>query len=678
MILQTSQQNGKVSATEWKIDNSKLTADKFYKQTVTPSPYNPSPEERDVRAMILRHFSLGYVTMYTPRVEFNDLCTIDRMQVDQMAFNTYQPNNGQAPTGDVLGAWKSRAMKPVVRNKVVSIAAHATARLIFPKVFAYDDNSDSQRQAAQVMRDLMEWSADQSNYAHTSLHAVITALTDPASIVYTEYGEVYRTVKREKQKDGTYRQEQIIDETLSGFQDQMVPCDELFIENFYEPDIQKQAWLIRRKVISYSLAEAKYKNIYPDKFKYVNPGVQILYNDANQSFYQVYDTNMRPYDVEEVTYWNRTLDLKIILVNGIMLTDPDNPNPRNDKLYPFLKFGYELINNRCFYYKSLAFKLQQDANIVNTLYPIIIDGTYLNVFPAMIAMGGEEVTSDVIVPGAVTTFSDPNADLKVIQASTARGLEVGMATLKEVEQSLNDSSVDPIESGVAKNVQQTAYQIQRMEQNAATVLGLFVKMISKYVKDYGKLRMGDILQYLTVIDADKITDKPELVYKTFLLHDKQADGKVKSRKIVFDGTMPDNKISGQDMLQQSYDILAQQGGPDSDTELYKANPTLFRNLVYMLTVDADVLNPRSEELERAFDLEEYDRLIQNPLADQEEALRLLLQTNPKTKKDPDKYISKNAMMGAVDPLTQATMQAKNPGSAPLSQVSRPQPPGVPA
>src|SRR5690606_1867467 len=144
----------------------------------------------------------------------------------------------------------------------------------------------------------------------------------------------------------------------------------LFIENFYEPDIQKQGWLIWRRVFSYSLAETKYARLYPDKFKFVRPGVVNLFNDADDSFYQVYDNNLREEEVEEIVYFNKTLDLKIIIVNGVMLTDPDNANPRNDKQYPFAKFGYELINNRCFYYKSLAFKLQQDASIVNTLYPM--------------------------------------------------------------------------------------------------------------------------------------------------------------------------------------------------------------------------------------------------------------------------------------------------------------------
>lgn len=672
MILQTSVDNsGKPDAKPWKIDQSKLAVDKEYKNSLTTSPYQPSQEEIDLRESILKKFALGYVTMYTPRVEFNDLCVIDRMQVDQMSFNTYQSNNGQNAPGDEINAWRSRAMKPVVRNKVISIAAHATARLIFPKVFAHDENSDSQEDAAQVMRDLMEYAGDQANYGNTSLHAVITALTDPASIVYKEYGEVYRTVKRGKE-GGKYKEEQILDTTLSGFQDTMVPVDELFIENFYENDIQKQGWLIWRRVQSYSLAEAKYGAKYKDKFKYVTPGVQVIYNDANQTFYQVYDQNMRPYDVEEVVFFNKTLDLQIIIVNGIMLTDPDNANPRNDKMYPFVKFGYELINNRCFYYKSLAFKLQQDANIVNSLYPMIIDGTYLNIFPAMVSTGGETIGSDVIVPGAVTTLEDTNADLRAIQSTTSQGLKVGMDTLMKVDESLNITSADGQVPGTETTNTPTAYQISRIEQNAATVLGLFIKMIGNYVKDYGKLTMGDILQYLTILDADKITDKPELIYKTFLLHDTTNPGKHK--KIMFDGNMNDEPSTEADQLQQSYDVLKEQGGADSNTTLYKANPEMFRNLTFMTAIDADVMNPRSDDLERAYDLETYDRMIADPSHDPEETYKMLLSTNPKTKKDPDKYVNKQMQMQLAmnDPMAMATAQAQGEmpaaGNSPLNAV----------
>src|SRR5258708_35800263 len=111
----------------------------------------------------------------------------------------------------------------------------------------------------------------------------------------------------------------------------------MYIEKFFEQDIQKQSWLIWRRVQSYAYLDTKYKD-FPN-WKHVRPGMQIMYNDMNAGFYYVYDPNMRPYMAEEIIYWNRGMDLRLVFVNGVMLSDYDNPNPRNDKLYPFVKFG---------------------------------------------------------------------------------------------------------------------------------------------------------------------------------------------------------------------------------------------------------------------------------------------------------------------------------------------------
>lgn len=598
--------------------------------------YAPDERTKDVRAMILKHFTLGSVTMEMPRVEFNDLSVRSRDQFDQMAWNTYQPNNGESYQADQINSWRSNAVRPVVRNKAVSIAAHATARLLFPKIFAYDSDSKRQGDAAQVMEDLMEWAGEESNYAYTALQRVITALYSPASIGYTEYQEIYRTVKTEKNDKGEWIEKKILDKAFPCFADQVVPVDQFYIENFFEPDLQKQGWILLRKVYGFSLAQMKYAETY-DNFKYVRPGVQTVYDDANRNFYYVYDPNMRQEDIEEITYWNRSLDLKIIMVNGIMLTECDNPNPRIDKLYPFDKFGYELINTKCFYYKSLAFKLMHDADILNTLYQMIIDGTYLSIFRPMVNVGGEMISSDVIVPGAVTTLSDPNADLRAINLNS--DLKSGMETLTAVENSVNESSQGPEQAGQPDNSSQTAYEISRLEQNANTVLGLFIQMIAKHVKDFGNLRLGDIIQYMTLPDVGEITDDPELVYRTFIVADKRSGGNGKSKKIKFDSSLPSDPIDSKTKMGLSYDVLEEEK-QEEGTEIYKVNPALFRDLTYMVTVSPDVLNPRSEDLMRAYDLETYDKMIMDPSHDPEETYRLLLSTNPKTKRNPDKYITK--------------------------------------
>lgn len=631
------------------------------------SKYDPTSDELKTRQMIITNFTQGNVTMYKPRYEFNDLSVIARMNIDQMGFNTYQSNNGDPTSGDQLTAWKSRAVKPIIRNKVISIAAHSTARLIFPKIFAYDEDSEEQKDAANVMEDLMEWSAEQSDYSYYALNRTLSSLTDPVSIGYTEYAEVFRNVKREKGSDGKWKIEKVIDETLSGFQNICVPADQLYIENFYEPDIQKQGWLIWRRVLSYYTAEAMHSN--NPNWKYVTPGVQLIYNDANQNFYEVYDSNLRQDCVEEIRYWNKNLDLYVVMVNGVLLSDFDNPNPRNDKLYPFDKFGYELINQRCFYYKSLAFKIGPESNIVNTLYPMIIDGTYLNLMPPMINIGGEAIGADVIIPGAVTTLSDPNADLKAVTLST--NLKAGMDTLFKVEEAVNQSSEDPLLQGQDTGAgDTTAYQISRMEQNANTVLGLFIKMIGQHVKDFGKLRLGDILQYLTILDVEKITDNEQLVFKTFLLPNKTSGGKKITKKIKFDSGVPSGPQDSKQRLDESYKAFDEQGG-GNDVKLYKVNPELFRNLKYMVQVSPDVLNPRSDELERAFKLEVFDRAIQlGPIVDQEALTRdFLFGAYEGTVGDPDKYVKKN--VGAGDPMQQAAMQAQGgQGSNALAEIAK--------
>ena len=161
-------------------------------------------------------------------------------------------------------------------------------------------------------------------------------------------------------------------------------------------------------------------------------------------------------------------------------------------------------------------------------------------------------------------------------------------------------------------------------------------MANSHVIPYGKLLLSDILQYTTVANASKVTDSGGLVYKTFFSKDPGSNGKM--NKVSFDSTMPDT-MTEDEKMEMSYDLLIKQGGIRSNMKLWKANPSLFREFKYKFTIDSDVLNPRSAELERAFDLETYDRAVNNPVADQEKVFTdLLMATNPKTARDPKDYV----------------------------------------
>lgn len=642
---------------------------KVQKVTNPESIYQPTGVERERVSLVRSDFTQGYVIQQKPRHEFNDVSMIDRTSVDQMAWSVYQPNDGDALAGDVVNSWRSNAVRPIVRNKVFSIAAHVTAHTLFPKIIAFDKDSQEQADAAQIMSDLLEWSTFNTNasYADVSLQAVISALVNPVSIVQTQYVEIYRDVKIEKLKNGQWRMSKMLDEDLSGFIDESVPPDQLFVQDFYQQDVQRMGWVIRRRVRMFTTCKALYAQY--DNFKYVRPGVQVIYNDANQTFYDAYDQEQHQDECEEVLYWNKSLDLYLIVVNGVLLTDPENPNPREDKLYPFASFGYEYLraNGDSFYWKSLAFKTMPDDKIVNTLYPMIIDGTYLAIMPPMINVGGEIITSDVIVPGGVTTFSSPDADLRPIAVQN-ENLKAGMDALFKVEQNISEDAFQPLQQGDMPEGggNMPAYTMSQMEKNAQLMLGPFLQMTGRYVKQMTRLRIGDIKQYMTIPEVAAIegSANTDLIYKTFFMPTGKTRGK--AHRIEFTIDMPDKEMSDADHLKESYKILSKQGGKDARSKLSRVNPRLFRDLKYLAFVGSDVLQPMSEALEASWNLQTYDRMVAAPpgMYDPQETAKLLLEVSPTTKKHADKYIAKPGNTQA-NPAQMLGVQKQN-APAPLS------------
>ncbi len=557
-----------------------------------------------------------------------------------LAFNTYQENDGNPMMEDRLGGWRSTAMRPIQRNKAVSIAAHMTARQIVPKIFAFNEEDDEQEASAKVMSYLVDWAREQANYPFMALYRTIASLYSPISWGYSEYSEDYQNIQDGMNTDRTPKFKRVLNDSKSCFKHIPVATDQVYFADFYTRDCQDQDFIIYRRITSYDKAVTAYpEDIYPNMV-FVNPGIQVVVDDANNGFYQVYDPHMRDQDVEECIRWRKSTDSKEIMINGVLISKPYARNPRQDHQYPWDSFYYLPINEKCIAGKSLIFALGPESNLLNTQYQMVNDANTLNLFPPSITTGSDKMGMDVIVPGLNLAFAEKDVKIDTLRVADGNTIQTAMKVMEQVEKSLSESSQDPIQQGQNPDGQpSTAYQISRIEQNAATVLGLTMKfMANSHVIPYGKLLLSDILQYMTVADAEKTTHEGGLVYKTFFVHEPGSTGKM--NKISFDANMPDT-LTDEEKLDMSYALLVKQGGMKSHLALYKANPSLFREYKYKFAVDSDVLNPRSAELSRAFDLETYDRAINSPVADQEKLFTdLLMSSNPKTARDPKDYVMK--------------------------------------
>ena len=570
------------------------------------------PDERQKARLI--EFARGMDTADTIRhqsyEEFNHLSLMQVTNRDRKKFNNYIPAQSQDPDE----AWKANTMRPVSRNKVISIAAHTTSSLLFPQVFAQNGNDDEDKDAALVMRDLTLWANEQSDYAEKFVKGTVKALVDPAMIMFEGYANVSRKVK-EIQADGSWTEKTIVDDLYSGFQNTLIPVEELYITNIYESNIQKQPEIYWRRIITFDEAYAKYKD--SPQWNYVQPGIKYFYAGDEDGFYELYDESISEGMVEEVIAFNRTADLQVPLINGMPMTDVDRPIQRDDKMYPFAKTGYEYFGGTdFFYYKSLVDKLSSDQKVIDTLYNIVLDASFLQVMPPSIVMGDDELSSSVVIPGGVTTL-DENS--KFQQVDMKSNLNAGLAVMQKVEASLSESSTAPLQAGQgSEGTPATAFEISRQEANAKTVLGLFGKMIVSWVEDFGLLRSNTILQHMTVAESVEIVGgETRLRFRNFLVP--AGEEGQKAKKIEFALDVPEDE---EEALAMSFDLLEQQA--KKGVTISRVNPAAFRRRKYLFKVKADFMPAQSEVVKKALNLEAYDRAIKNPIADQTEVTKEFL------------------------------------------------------
>lgn len=635
------------------------------------SMYVPSDMERACLNELLVDYRNGWQTMHLTRPEFNDMSLYQRHIIDMLAFNTYQENDGNPMMEDRLGGWQSQAMRPIIRNSAISMCAHQTARQLIPKVAAYNNQDEQQEDSAKVMSYLVDWAREQANYPLMALYRNIAALYSPISWGYSEYIQTYRNIKDGKNPDGSWKYKKVIDEEESGFKHLPLAADQIYFSDFYQREVQKQDFIIWRQIMSYDRAKAKYGHF--ENFKHVQGGIIVTMDDANSGFYQVYDPHMRQYDVEVVIRWRKSSDSRDIMINGVLMTGAWSENPRGDHQYPFEAFYYLPINERCIAGKSLVFSLQSDARLANEFYQMIADGTKLNLFPPTVTMGSEKAGVDVIVPGLNLAFADPDVKVNTLKTADGQSLQTTMQTLEKIEASIHESSQDPLQQGQQQGgTPSTAYEISRIEQNASTVLGLSIKFFTfMHVIPYGKLLLNDILQYMTMPDAEKITGDGGLLYKTFYAKELGKTGK--QNKIMFNPNLPDSMTEAE-KLQISYELLKQQGGIKSNVTLWVVNPILFREYKYKFAVDSDVLNPRSAELDRAFAVELFDRAIAHPETFKNTEIgKLLLSTDPTTARNVDKYIVPPPPMQPPGGQPPSPGQGANPQTGQPGMGSAPKP-----
>jgi len=589
------------------------------------SAYQPSDSIRELTFAIKQKYQDGETNLTTSYKEFNNRSVIERTNEDQRAWLSWTPEPYE---GD--DDWRWNGIRPITRNKVISTAAHLTAQLIIPHVFAQNQFDEQDREVANVMRDLIEYNIKRSNYETTFLFAVISGLVNPVTFFQVDYTMSWQDIwEGDKLK-------KVIDDIFTGFQHSLRGADDVMIENPYQFELQKQDWIMEKDLISYGTAEAECGQF--EQFRYVQAGKKvILHEDGN--FYDIEDPNDGL--VEKIVYKNRRKDQEIKFVGGVYFgSDNIDYNPiahrtnNNKPKYNLVKFGYEPIDEmKFFYYKSLVAKMSNDQEAVDREWQMYFDSSFLSTFPPTITMGAGIIDRSVMAP-ATNTEIGRDAKIQPINISNP---SAALGALREAERSVTESSQDSQLQGQGGQVEKTARESILLQQNAQTNLGIASKMIGFMVKEIGSLVVDDIIRYQSIGEIKEITG--EMSYKTFLVDGKIQGGKNKTSKIVFTDRFAGKVMSKAEREMEEYKML---DNASDEEEIYEVNPYAFAMMDYLITIDADRVLQRNDAFERAFKLETYDRAIANPLVQQDPESQLKITRDflfePLIKGEASKYL----------------------------------------
>jgi hypothetical protein len=558
-------------------------------KVITPvSAYQPSKEVRDLTIDIQQDNQVGYNLQNQNFEEFNDESLLSRMDIDQKKWNAYR-----YPTSpDVDEQWRYNGIRPTTRNRILGIVAQMTAQIVIPAPFAQDDQDEIDRMAAQVMRDLMEYNIRNSSYVEDYINWITDALVNPIAYMGVGFFEHMQTIREEN--EGRITKKQVIDDVFSGFQTSNIPTDEVLWGNYYQRNLQKQRFMIRRRYIDFDEAQAKWGE--HENFNYVHPGLNTVFDGETSLFYDTKDDNLETL-VEELTYYNRSEDIEIPFVNGIYVGASDvEANPikhrdnENKPKYGVAGLGYEPISSRFMFYKSAAWKLGDDDELVTRMEQLTVDATFLSVMPPTITTGAEQMTEAIVIPGKNTVFS--NADVKVQPIQLGSAIQAGWNAIMSKENSMSQSTQDPMMTGV-QTQPKTASEAMLLAQNAKIALGRFGNMLANSLKTLGGLMIDVILQHQTVGEIEETVDGETVQkFKSFIVADVvDEEGQKLTKKITFKPEMMGEELVEEDMMARSMEMMEKEGGVDSDMRIYEVNPDKWRKLKYMMHIDIDELLP---------------------------------------------------------------------------------------
>lgn len=564
-------------------------------------PYLPNEDEKTAINKVANKFVSDRLVIFRSYNQFNNRSLFDAIDDWTKRWNGYIP-----PNDLISGNPTSNIFLNFTRNVIIAYLAKVAMQLPEPKIVAVNKKTGLiNRRLADVLSDLNNYSLNEENGPARLLETALECTTKGTAIVYEGYNKNEQKIKSPISYDEAtghikYKEEKrvLFDNCFQA----VVPLEDFYPPNPYEPDLQKQPHVIWRRITSYDEAWnefSHYKN-----WDFVKPGGYTMTAEPTTFYRNKLYTELADNQVEILRYYNRKDNEHIVTVNGVVMYQ--GPIPFKDGKYPFAKYIFEPFENAFFWGAGAPNKFMGEQDVQNTLINMMLDKTYGSLLPYGLSSDLDDlIEDDTLAPNKIRKVGDITKWKFDVLPGVSAGEQTMFQTIMNLAQQ-NSGLAGAGQQYSPKGGKLNVRQVLLQQQEAMQKLTFNMNFLEDGERDRTDLRISHILQFYSIPRIEKVTGKKgkdieTLVYRDIKLNDVElSDGKRGSKliKLVDEGTAmnPDERQKMADHLSVLETAGEMSGTP---TEALAVPIQMFENHNYQVQIVKSSSFERNQALDQA-------------------------------------------------------------------------------
>ena len=560
--------------------------------------------------------------------------------------------------------WQARIHDPFTRNKVLAILGKVVDAL---PVVNFVARGAEDIQKAEILNTLFEYADQIDDSEEFFTFMVEEALVKGTSIGYeglvTKEKKVRKITKWGNDNKISSTETKIINRRLIS---QIVPLEEFYPSNVGIRKIKDMPYCFWRKTIPHKKFLQDFSSY--EKAKVVQPysGSTI---EGEKPFYVDYiSPSITEGEVEILRYYNQDTDEYIITANGVWLNPLEeeqvSPIPFNHKRLPFWSIKYDIFGD-FFYGKSLPDRLKSLQDVLNVLHNMLLDQSFLTIFPPILVAGMDDIEDDFMRPGRrieVDTQGLPiDQAYKTLDLQTPTGWH--QFIIEYTKKILEESSIDQVTQGIAGvGERTTATEIRSAAAGVISLLGLFAKFVKFGAKERARLRASNILQFylstpiIEQVMGEGASKEASKAFNIFEVESSPMSPGERGTKII---EVFKEKAQLPTKREQKLRAAIEEKTSGKKITRIAITPQYLRNFEYDVILTANTKSPQSEDMERALEIQFQQTILSlhGDLVDRKELAAELIH---KFGKDPSKILKEDVLAPPVQPQ-QGNKQTLVPG-----------------